>query len=309
MLFVFCVTAGMLFQSYVMKRIPAATPKISVSYSEFRSMLDETVKSLSIEDDRKYILDENYLDEKSVSKYIQTVCETTADNITPENIKDLLWDIFIPVNKDGVISLIEKDNKTLVLECENIDKMNVLDYELMGTSNNEIMSASNGFYISQNREAYKNMPYGTSTVKKSGCGSAALAMAINYANNAEIVSFEDVIAWANENNIYVDHEGSRWSLIRTFPKTVLTNCREIYIDNVPDFENALSDGSVLVTSMKKGHFTERGHFIVITKCENGIVSVLDSVSICRSLNKWASQTIVNESNKYFWKITKQGGKL
>lgn len=125
MIFAFCAAAGMSFQNYMMKHIPAAAPKISVSCSGFRSMLDETVKSLSGEDDRKYILDENYLDEKAISEYIQTVYETIAENITLENIKSLFWNIFIPVQKDRVVSLIEKDNKTLVLESENIDTMNI----------------------------------------------------------------------------------------------------------------------------------------------------------------------------------------
>ena len=47
MIFAFCAAAGMSFQNYMMKHIPAAAPKISVSCSGFRSMLDETVKLLS----------------------------------------------------------------------------------------------------------------------------------------------------------------------------------------------------------------------------------------------------------------------
>ena len=182
--------------------------------------------------------------------------------------------------------------------------MNKLDRALMGIINNDIIKASKGFYISQNNDKFENIPYGTSNLKSSGCGPIALTMALNYVSDTGLVKLDDVLKWAEENNMYEINSGTRWSLIRSFPSAVSANSEELYITNAEELAGLIQEDGVLVASMRKGQFTENGHFIVITGIKNGKVSVLDPASICRSLKEWDIQTIFDESNNYFWKISK-----
>ncbi len=275
-----------------------------VQETEFKSMLNTVISGVSTDNDEQYVLDEDYYNEEDIKTYISIMLDVSSENITADNIKTLFWNIFIPVDSTEGVSLIKKDNKTLVLECVDKEKMNKLDYAFMGISNSDIIKASKGFYISQNNDKFVDIPYGSANVKTSGCGPISLTMALNYVNGIEIVKLEDVLKWAEENNMYEENAGTRWSLVRNFPPTVSANSKEMYISNIEQFATSIQEGEVLVTSMRKGQFTDNGHFIVITKIKDGKVSVLDSASICRSLKEWDIETVFNDSNKYFWKISK-----
>ena len=257
-----------------------------------------------MEKDIQYALDEDYYNEKDVMTYLIVVTGHDADSITSDDIKTYLLTIFIPIEREGVVYLVKKDNKTLVLESWDANMMNRLDYMYMGTANDEIVKRSKGAYICQNDEAFEDVPYGTANVRSSGCGPISLTMAINYLYEKDLVSMTDVLTWAEQNHMYEENSGTRWSMIRNYPKTIGVNCQELYFRNYEAFSTSLGEGQVYVTSMKKGSFTNSGHFIVITEIRDGKAFVLDSTSICRSLKEWDARLIFEESNQYFWKISK-----
>lgn len=277
-----------------------------VEETEFKSILTSVINDLSTEDNKQYALDEHYYNEEDVLKYISIMTEDDSNSVTKEELHQLFWDIFIPVKSNGVVSLVKKDNETLIMECDDKAKMNMLDHAFMGIINNEIIEASKGVYISQNNDEFAKIPYGTANVKSSGCGPISLTMALNYVHGNNVVSLEEVLKWAEENNMYEENAGTRWSLVRNFPNTVSVDCKEMYIENYERFKTSLSEGEVYVTTMDTGHFTDNGHFIVITEIKDDKVSVLDSASICRSLKKWDAKLVFDESKKYFWKISKRG---
>lgn len=276
----------------------------AVQETKFKSILQEIINGISVENDTRYTLDEHYYNEHDIIKYISVMEDIGPEDIEEGNIKKYFWDIFIPIESKKNITLIKKDNKALILNCADKEKMNKLDRALMGIINNDIIKASKGFYISQNNDKFENIPYGTSNLKSSGCGPIALTMALNYVSDTSLVKLDDVLKWAEENNMYEINSGTRWSLIRSFPSAVSANSEELYITNAEELAGLIQEDGVLVTSMRKGQFTENGHFIVITGIKNGKVSVLDPASICRSLKEWDIQTIFDESNNYFWKISK-----
>lgn len=272
--------------------------------SEFKSILASIIKDLST-DNKQYALDERYYNENDVLTYLGIITGHDAKSITKEEVQRLFWNIFIPINNNGIVELVKKDNEALIMECIDKTKMNMLDYAFMGTTNDEIIKASKGAYISQNDDKFEKIPYGTSNVKSSGCGPISLTMAINYVSEANVVSLDEVLKWAEENNMYEKNAGTKWSLVRNFPNTVSVNCKEMYIASYEKFKNSLSEGEVYVTTMNVGHFTDNGHFIVITEIKDDEVYVLDSASICRSLKKWDAKLVFDESKKYFWKISKR----
>ena len=276
-----------------------------VEETEFKSILISVINDLSTEDNKQYALDERYYNEEDVLTYISIMTEHDAAGVTKEELRQLFWNIFMPVKNNGVLGLVKKDNETLIMECVDKGKMNMLDHAFMGIINNEIIEASKGVYISQNNDEFAKIPYGTANVKSSGCGPISLTMALNYVHGNNVVSLEEVLKWADENNMYEENAGTRWSLVRNFPNTVSVDCKELYIGNYERFKTSLSEGEVYVTTMDSGHFTDNGHFIVITEIKDDKVSVLDSASICRSLKKWDAKLVFDESKKYFWKISKR----
>lgn len=276
----------------------------AVNETKFGSMLREIINGVSAENDVRYTLDDHCCNEQDIIKYICIMEDIAPEYITENSIKKYFWDIFIPIESAKNILLIKKDNKMLVSDCADKEKMNKLDRAFMGIINNAVIKASKGFYISQNNDKFENIPYGTSNLKSSGCGPIALTMALNYVSDTGLVKLEEVLQWAEENNMYEINSGTRWSLIRNFPPAVSAKSEEMYITNTEELAGSIQAGEVLVTSMQKGQFTDSGHFIVITGIKDGKVSVLDPASICRSLKEWDIQTIYEESNKYFWKISK-----
>jgi len=111
-----------------------------------------------------------------------------------------------------------------------------------------------------------------------------------------------VAKWAIDNNMYVENEGTLWAFMNEYPEAAGIECEELYAPSLEEFEQLLSEGDAMVTSMSKGHFTNNGHFITITGVSDGKVSVLDSSSIYRSKKEWDSKTVFEESNKNFWVI-------
>lgn len=281
---------------------PEELPDKALSY--FSMELEFVVNSLVSEEGLKYEIDEDYHDLDSVITYVTSMTGKKADDVSAQEIKENLFKVFVPIKTKSVIKLVQKDNETLIWECENRTLMNKLDYEFMGTTNKRIEEASRGFYISQNDDKFLKYPYGDSNIKYAGCGPVSLTMALNYVNNKEVVTLDEVVTWAEENNMYEHMSGTRWALMRTFPLAVESGSRELYIRSAETLEKSITEDSVLIVSMNKGHFTNDGHFMIITEVKDGMVSVLDPSSICRSLKKWDAQTIVDESNKYFWRINK-----
>ncbi|MBE7036590.1 MAG: hypothetical protein E7403_04790 [Ruminococcaceae bacterium] len=270
--------------------------------SDFHKKLSTEVDALST-DGKKFVLDESYYREETAVAYIAAKHRVAEESITSEQIKDTIGDLFVQVPlEDGTLSLVQKEWWILLEESDNVYQMNLLDYRLLGTEHPVVTAASKGKYISQNDPALLSMEYGTSNLSEAGCGPICLTMAINYVTDAETVQLEQVAQWAMENNMYETNKGTKWSCIRNFPRTVSVQCEELYISRKETLEKALSEGQVLITSMKKGHFTENGHFIVIREITDEGVSVLDPASLYRSMKKWDIQDILDESNRTFWRI-------
>jgi len=237
-------------------------------------------------------------------KYSAVMGETEIADIKKEDIVENIDRLFFKNEIDEKCVLMQKNYKTLLDECDDAKKINKLDYLFMGLTNTEIEKQSNGFYISQHNPKLSNMKYGTSNVNKSGCGAIALTMGINYLTDTETVTLEEVVNWANENNMYEENTGTYWRMMYDFPPVVSVNSKEFHVQSAEELTGIFSEGSVLITSMGNGHFADKGHFVVVTDISDGMVTVLDSVSIHRSLKKWDVELFFNESKKYFWKLYK-----
>ena len=277
--------------------------EIKEEKTAFRVLLDAVVADLSESDGKNYVIDELSYNEHDISFYISVMTEKEEEAITKEEISEYLWELFRRKEEDGAVYLYKKDNRELIIECVDLKKQYMLDCTLMGITNEEIDEKSKGFYISQNNPEFLTMPYGSSSVARSGCGPIALTMAINYVSGEEKVKLPDVVSWALEKELYVKGSGTKWVLMSAYPPTLGVKSSERYIESFSEFEKLFSDGSAVITSMKQGHFTNNGHFIVILGIKDGKASVLDPASITRSLTEWDAELVFEESKKCFWKIS------
>lgn len=277
---------------------------ITPTKTNFRKMLDEVTENLSLQDGKIYVIDEKSYNEKEIRFYISVMAEKEEREITESDIEFYLWQAFSPKEFDGLVCLVKKENRDLIMECGSMKKHNMLDRKLMGIKNDTVDEKSKGFYISQNNPLFLYTPYGTSSVARSGCGPIALTMAINYVSGEERTTLSEIIDYAIANELYVPNAGTKWVLMSAYPPTVGVKSKEVYTSDFEVFKGLLEEGSVIVTSMKKGHFTDNGHFIVIIPEKEGKASVLDPASITRSLEEWDIELLFNESKKGFYVISK-----
>lgn len=286
--------------------------------TRFRRLLDASIEEVSRRDGKAYVLDEDSYNEFRAKTYVAVMAETEEQSLTSGSITENFWGLFEAAGTviDGTVTdgtatagtvtdgtvLRQKDALSLVLESGDISKMARLDYTFMGVINDGVIARSKGLYISQFDSAMADISYGTSNVRRSGCGPISLVMAVNYVCGRRYLSLQQVVDWANENNIYVENQGTSWALLWDYPPTVGVPCRDLTITDPAALESALGPDEAYVVSMHRGHFTENGHFIVITGVKDGKVSVLDPASISRSLTLWDAGLIIDESNKHFWRI-------
>ena len=270
----------------------------------FRTKLEEVTADLSLQDKKIYVIDEKSYNEEEISFYMSVMAERSESEITRTDIESYIFQAFEAKENDGVVCLVKKDNRDLIMECGSMKKHNMLDRNLMGIENPDVDEKSKGYYISQNNPEFLTTPYGTSSVARSGCGPIALAMAINYVSGEERTTLQAVIDYSLENNLYVPNAGTKWVLMSAYPPTVGLKSKEVYTSDFEVFKSLFEEGSVIVTSMKKGHFTDNGHFIVILGEKDGKASVLDPASITRTLEEWDIELLFDESKKCFYKISK-----
>lgn len=149
-------------------------------------------------------------------------------------------------------------------------------------------------YYNQNDSRWAASPYGSDPINTHGCGPTILAMLIG--------SFVDptytpatMANWCYEHHYYVKNEGSYHSIIsgglRKFGFTVSS-----FTDRTPEGIRAeLEKGRFLVALMGKGHFTSKGHFLLITGVSpTGNLLIADPNSFIQTQQEWDVSIILDE---------------
>ena len=117
--------------------------------------------------------------------------------------------------------------------------------------------------------------YGDDVIAINGCGPTALSMVIAYV----------VAQYSNEHGYYETGIGSSWNLMTTgsIHFGIIGNTIPLWKDRI---YQELESGHPIICSMGPGDFTRTGHFIVLTKIEDGKIKVNDSNSKERSNKLW-----------------------
>ncbi|MCI6731634.1 MAG: C39 family peptidase [Lachnospiraceae bacterium] len=129
------------------------------------------------------------------------------------------------------------------------------------------------------------MPYGKSMIALSGCGPTCLAMVINGLVDDLDVTPAEVARFATDNHYYLENQGTAWALMSDGCKHYGLRASEIGVDEEKMIQK-LEEGCMLICSVKKGDFTDVGHFIVIYGYEDGWFEINDPNSISNSSARW-----------------------
>jgi len=166
-------------------------------------------------------------------------------------------------------------------------------------------------YFNQLDERWKNKLYGKSgTIGSEGCGPTALAIVVSTFTEENITPV-DVAKWSADNGHRCIGSGSYHSLIPAAAKHYGLSVKGLGTSNADEISKSLSNGSLIIALMKKGHFTKSGHFIVLRGVtSDGKVMVADPASYSRSEQQWDISIILNEclagagANGPLWEISR-----
>ena len=135
--------------------------------------------------------------------------------------------------------------------------------------------------------------YGDDVIAIEGCAPTSLAMVISYLNNDPTITPYVVANYAYKNGYYVSGIGSNWSLMSEGSKYFGINGKEVPLVKSIIY-NYLESGHPMIASMGPGDFTDKGHFIVLTKYKNGKVKVNDPFSQKNSDKIWKYSKIKDQ---------------
>ncbi len=148
--------------------------------------------------------------------------------------------------------------------------------------------------------AWANQPYGTGTIKSSGCALACLAMVTSYMKD-DVVTPLDIFGFTG-NRYYQPGAGSTWNIFPATASNYGYNCSNLG-KNSSAIINALESGHPVIASMGPGTFTKGGHFIVLKGItDDGRIMVNDPNDSARKNHNQTefSLNMLLTEGKNFW---------
>lgn len=163
----------------------------------------------------------------------------------------------------------------------------------------------NMVYFDQGSEEWADQPYGSDLIGGYGCGPTAMAMLVASLTREE--TDPAVMAqWAVDNGYWARKGGSWLSIVEGTGEAFGFPVESCASRSSDELLQTLFSGKLLVALMGPGHFTKRGHFIILRGATlTGEVLVADPNSSERSLTTWDPQLILDELSSN----TNDGGPL
>ncbi len=152
-------------------------------------------------------------------------------------------------------------------------------------------------YYNQGDEAWARKLFGNDPIGGYGCGPTALAMAAASLCGADATP-ESVAKWAAGAGYCAPRSGSYLSIVQGVAEHYGLACASLGALDADSLYTTLSDGGIIVALMGPGHFTGRGHFILLHGVTlTGGILVADPNSRDNSLAVWEPQLLVDELSK------------
>jgi hypothetical protein len=132
-------------------------------------------------------------------------------------------------------------------------------------------------YYSQEDPRWRNIMYSnhndkTQTIGTSACGPTSAAMAVSSLTDKTVLP-PSAAAYAVEKGYRTYNDGTAWSFFSSFVKQYGLEC--VQTGNLNIVKSALASGALVVASMRPGHFTAGGHYILLVGLDGDMISVHD----------------------------------
>lgn len=152
-------------------------------------------------------------------------------------------------------------------------------------------------YYNQSDVRWGNYLYGKQDpISTYGCGPTVMAMLITSFTGNQVLPPE-VADWAAANKSWCPGQGSYHRLIPDSAAAYGLNVSPIKSYDIQSLQEVINSGHVIVALMKKGHFTQQGHFIILTRfTENGMLRIIDGNNYQNTLQDWDPNLIIQELN-------------
>ena len=207
------------------------------------------------------------------------------------------------------------NNLSMVLRDGSYQVLSENDYTDYGVNYDGVVFMDGStpvVYYNQMDDRWCNAPYGTDNVGHYGCGPTSMAIVVSSLSD-ETVDPPHMALWAYQNGHWCSGSGSYHSVVPGAAKAWGLNVETCRRDDPQKLADALASGKLVVAIMGPGHFTSRGHFIVLRGVTSaGKILVADPASYKRSGQEWDISVIMGESsvnaasNSPFWIISKAG---
>jgi hypothetical protein len=149
-------------------------------------------------------------------------------------------------------------------------------------------------YFNQLDPAWADQPYGSDDIGRYGCGPVAMAMVVGSLTDQE-VDPRQMAQLAVERGYWAKGHGSYLSIVTGLAEAYGLEAQSVEDPTPERLEEELLSGKLLVALVGPGHFTKRGHFILLRGVTlSGDILVADPSSSERSLTEWDPQLILDE---------------
>ncbi|MDF2888011.1 MAG: hypothetical protein K0R23_2396 [Lacrimispora sp.] len=129
-----------------------------------------------------------------------------------------------------------------------------------------------------------------------GCGPTVMAMVITSLTGNQILP-TDVANWGAANGSWCPGQGSYHRLIPDSASAYGLSASSIKNHTAEGIKHALDSGQLVIALMRKGHFTQQGHFIIITSyTADGSFRIADSNNYDNTKCNWDPSVILRELN-------------
>ena len=152
-------------------------------------------------------------------------------------------------------------------------------------------------YYNQSDARWGNYLYGgMDPLSTYGCGPTVMAMLITSFTGNQVLP-QEVADWASSNGSWCPGEGSYHRIIMDSALSYGLKAAPLKDITLQGIQNELNSGYLVVALMNKGHFTQQGHFIIITRVtEDGKLRLADSNNYDNTKYDWDPSIIFQELN-------------
>lgn len=140
--------------------------------------------------------------------------------------------------------------------------------------------------LSQTDPRWGGAPYGESDVAESGCGPTCLSMVYMGLTGDSAMTPDKMARFSQKKRYYIKGSGTSWELMTSGAEQLGLAVKALPLDE-DIIRQELTAGHPIICSMKKGDFTDEGHFIVLVAYTGQGIRVNDPNSPERSQQPWS----------------------